>query len=73
MELILQLPLALALYGIALALCLADRVLKTPRLSLISAALAVVATAYAILMGAGLWDCATVLLVFLLLNMGVEE
>lgn len=72
---ILQTPLALVLYGIALALCLFDRHYKATggMATLISTALAVVATVYALLMGASLVECATVLMVFLLANMGVTE
>ncbi len=72
---ILQQPLAMILYGIALALCLFDRHYKSTKgmLTLLSTVLAVGATVYAILVGAGLWECATVLMVFLLLNMGVTE
>ena len=72
---ILQTPLALVLFGIALALCLFDRHYKATNgvATLISTALAVGATVYAILMGASLVECATVLMVFLLANMGVTE
>ncbi len=74
---ILQRPLvaALILYGAALFLLLFDRAYRATRgiFSLISTVLAVIATAYSLLMGATMWECATVLLVFLLLNMGVKE
>lgn len=72
---ILSLPLALVLYGAALFFVLFDRAYKATRgvFTLISTALAAVATAYSLLMGATMWECATVLLVFLLLNMGVKE
>lgn len=72
---ILQTPLALVLYGIALALCLFDRHYKASKgiLTLASTALAVGATVYALLMGAPLVECATVLMVFMLANMGVKE
>lgn len=72
---ILQTPLALVIYGIALALCLFDRHYKATggMATLVSTALAVVATVYALLMGASLVECATVLMVFLLANMGVTE
>lgn len=72
---ILQTPLALLLYGIALGLCLFDRHYKATNgiLTLVSTALAVGATVYAIIMGAALVECAVVLMVFLLLNMGVRE
>ena len=72
---ILQSPLAIILYGIALFLNLFDRHYRMTRgwLTIASAAVAIGATAYAILIGASLWECATALLVFLLLNMGVRE
>ena len=72
---ILQAPLALVLYGIALALCLFDRHYKATGgiATMISTALAVGATVYALVMGATLVECATVLMVFLLANMGVKE
>ena len=74
---ILQQPLvvAIVLYGAALFLLLCDRFYRmTPgTFTLISTALAAVATAYSLINGASLWECTTVLLVFLLLNMGVEE
>ena len=72
---ILASPLAVVLYGIALFLNLFDRHYKMTKgvLTILSCAVCVGATAYAILIGASLWECATVLLVFLLLNMGVKE
>ena len=72
---ILQTPLALVLYGIALALCLFDRHYKATGgvATLVSTALAVVATVYALLMGAPLTECATVLMIFMLATMGVKE
>jgi hypothetical protein len=72
---ILQLPLAMMLYGLALALFLFDRTHKATNgiITLISTAVAVVGTVYALLMGAPLTECATVLMVFMLLNMGVKE
>lgn len=74
-SIILQLPLALALYGAALFLVLFDRAYRATKgiFTLLSTALAAVATAYSLLMGAALGECATVLLAFLLLNMGVKE
>lgn len=70
---ILQLPLALLLYGAALFFCLFERRYRATRgvFFLLSAALALGASAYALIMGAGLWEAAAVLLAFLLLNMGV--
>lgn len=72
---IFQSPLALFLYGAALFLNLFDRHYRTGRgyLTLVAAFLAVGATAYALVLGAGLRECVTVLLVFLLLNMEVKE
>lgn len=72
---ILSSPLAVFLYGIALFLNLFDRHYKMTKgvLTLVSCAICVGATVYAILIGASLWECATVLLAFLLLNMGVKE
>ena len=72
---ILSSPLALFFYGIALFLNLFDRNYKMTKgiLTLVSCALCVGTTAYAIVIGASLWECAAVLLVFLLLNMGVKE
>ena len=70
---ILQLPLALLLYGTALFFCLFERRYRATRgvFFLLSAALALGACAYALIMGAGLWEAAAVLLAFLLLDMGV--
>ena len=72
---ILQSPLALLLYGIALFLNLFDRHYKMTRgvMTLVSTAVCVAATAYALVMGASMFECAAVLLAFLLLNMGVRE
>ncbi len=71
---ILTSPLALVLYGAALFFCLFDRQYRGTKgcFTILSALLALGATAYALILGAGLWECATVLLVFLLLNMGVD-
>ena len=71
---ILQQPLALALYGVALFLLLFDRAYRATKgiFTLISTALTAIATAYCLLAGATLWESATVLLVFLLLNMEVK-
>lgn len=72
---ILSSPLAVFAYGIALFLNLFDRHYRMTGgvLTLASCAVCVAATAYAILIGAPLWECAAVLLVFLLLNMEVRE
>ena len=71
----LELPVALLLYGLAVFLCIFDRIYRETGgvLTLASTATAVCATVYALVMGAGLWECATVLLVFLLLNSEVGE
>ncbi len=68
-------PLAMLLYGLGLGLCLFDRHYKLPGVvfPIASAVCALGATAYAICIGAGLWECATALLIFLPLNMGVAE
>ena len=68
-----QLPMALLLYGAALFLCLFERRYRSSRgvFLLASAALTLAASAYSLLMGAGLWETAAVLLIFLLLNLGV--
>lgn len=68
-------PLALFLYGAALFLNLFDRHYRVGKgwMTVVSAFAAVGATAYALLLGANLRECTTVLLVFLLLNMGVRE
>lgn len=70
---ILQLPLALLLYGAALFLCLFERRYRATRgiFFLLSTALALGASAYALIWGAGLWETAAALLPFLLLNLGV--
>lgn len=72
---ILSSPLAIFLYGFALFVNLFDRHYRMTGgvLTVLSCAICVGATAYAILIGASLWECATVMLVFLLLNMGVKE
>ena len=72
---ILQSPLALILYGLALFLNLFDRHYKMTRgvMTMVSAAVCVAATVYALVIGAALFECAAVVLVFLLVNMGVKE
>ena len=66
---------ALVMYGLALALVLFDRTHKATKgvFTLISTALVALATTYSLVRGASMWECATVLLVFLLLNMGVKD
>ncbi len=70
---ILDLPLALLLYGAALFFCLFERRYRATRgvFFLLSAALALGASAYALVRGASLWETAAVLLIYLLLDMGV--
>ena len=72
---ILNLPTALVLYGVALFFFLFERFYKATKgaFTVISAVFVIWGTAYSLLMGAGLWDCAAMLLVFLLLNMNVRE
>lgn len=69
------LVLSLVMYGTALFLLLFDRKNRATKgvFTLLSTALVTVATGYNLLMGASMWECATVLLVFLLLNMEVEK
>lgn len=70
-----NLPVALLLYGGALFLNLFDRHYQATKggFTVAAAFFAVAATGYSLIMGASLWETVTVLLVFLLLNMGVQE
>ena len=72
---ILSSPLTIFLYGAALFLNLFDRHYQMTKglLTVISAAVCLAATVCAIRIGTSLWECATFLLIFLLLNMGVKE
>ena len=72
---IFSLPVALVLYGAALFFCLFDRVYQASKgiFTVLSAALAIFATAFLLLNGASLWEGAMLLMVFLLVNMGVRE
>lgn len=72
---ILQLPVAIVLYAVALFLNLFDRHYQDSKglLTVASAFFSVTATAYSLINGASFWEAATVLLVFLLMNMGVRE
>lgn len=65
----------LLLYGAALFFCLFDRHYHATkgRFTLVSAAIAIAATAVALLHGASLWESAAALIVFLLLNMEVSK
>lgn len=62
---------AIVLYGVALFLLLFDSRHRATRgkFTLISTSLTVIATGYSLILGASLWECVTVLLIFLLLNM----
>ena len=67
---ILNSPLLLLLYGLALAVNIFDLVKKTGGiLPVLSACLVVGTSAYALLLGAGFYEVATVILAFLLLNL----
>ena len=72
---ILQTPLAMVLYGIAIGLCLFDRHYKATDgiLTLVSTGLAIGATVYALALGAPLTECAIMTMALLLMNMGVKE
>lgn len=69
---ILNTPILLLFFGIALGLCLFDRVYRNTRgwFTLCSAALAVGTAAYALILGAGMGETVTVLLLFLRMNLG---
>lgn len=71
-SMILNTPILLLLFGISLGLCLFDRVYRNTKgwFTLCSAALAVGTAAYALILGAGMAEVATVLLLFLCLNLG---
>lgn len=68
---ILNNPLLWVLFGIALAMCLFDKNYRATRgaFTVISAAFAVVGCAVALILGAGMGEVITVLLVFLLLGL----
>lgn len=65
----------LVLYGAALLLYFIDRIYRKTRgvATFLSTALVCLATAYSLVLGASMWECSTVLLMFLVLNMGVKE
>ena len=71
---ILQQPALLLAYGAALFLCLFDRITgKTKGLfTFFSAVVVMAATAFLLLFGAQLYEASTILILFLLLNMGVK-
>ena len=68
---ILNSPVLLLLFGAALALCLFDRPRRATKgvFPLLAAILAVGASAWALILGAGAGEVLTVLLLFLLLNL----
>lgn len=68
---ILNSPVLLLLFSAALFLCLFDRLQKATRgwFSVAAAVLAVGAAAYALILGAGMGEVITVLLLFLCLNL----
>ena len=67
---IIHTPLLLILYGLALALNLFDLVKRTGfLLPVLSAFIAVGASALALLYGASLYETGTVLLIFILINL----
>ena len=70
-SIILNTPLLWILYGLALTFCLFDRNTKATKgaFTAISAFLAVAASAAALLLGAGMGEVITALLVFLLLGL----
>lgn len=67
---ILHSPFLLLIFGVALLCRLLDR---NGRLTVVSAVLAILGCAASLFAGADVWECAVVLMVFLLLNMGVRE
>ena len=70
---ILSSPFTIFIYGVALFLNLFDRRYRKTKgfLTIVSCVLSIIATVYAICIGTTLWECAAVLLIFLLLNMEV--
>lgn len=68
---ILNTPVLLLLFGAALFLCLFDKFRRDTKgwFSVLSAALTVVSAAYSLILGAGMEEVLTVLLVFLCLNL----
>lgn len=72
---ILSHPPILLLCGGAVLLVLFDRIYRATKgiFTYFSAILAILATALDLIVGASLWEGVTLLLIFLLLNMGVRE
>lgn len=71
MSVLLETPVLWILFGAALGLCLFDRAYRGTRgiFTVLSALLAIIGCAYALLLGAGAADIAVILLAFLLLNL----
>lgn len=71
MSVLLETPVLWILFGAALGLCLFDRAYQGTRgiFTVLSALLAIIGCAYALLLGAGAADIAVILLAFLLLNL----
>ena len=71
MSMLLETPVLWILFGAALGLCLFDRAYRGTRgiFTVLSALLAIIGCAYALLLGAGAADIAVILLAFLLLNL----
>lgn len=71
MSVLLETPVLWMIFGTALGLCLFDRAYRGTRgiFTVLSALLAVLGCAYALLLGAGAAEIAVILLAFLLLNL----
>ena len=71
MSVLLETPVLWLIFGAALGLCLFDRAYRGTRgiFTVLSALLAVLGCAYALLLGVGAAEIAVILLAFLLLNL----
>ena len=71
MSVLLETPVLWILFGAALGLCLFDRAYRGTRgiFTVLSALLAIIGCAYALLLGAGAAEIAVILLAFPLLNL----
>lgn len=71
MSVLLETPVLWILFGAALGLCLFDRAYRGTRgiFTVLSALLAIIGCAYALLLGAGAAEITVILLAFLLLNL----
>lgn len=71
MSVLLETPVLWILFGAALGLCLFDRAYRGTRgiFTVLSALLAIIGCAYALLLGAGAAEIAVILLAFLPLNL----